>query len=118
MRKALRIVGGMARAGLVVIGAATVAAGLAGGFVVRRLRQGDPPKSFALVATDGSVLMDVTAVEFRGQDVAMKGKMMGTMPTVARLTPEEAAKAIRLVPADLVKGLPGFVADVFGLRNH
>ena len=117
MGKFLKIVGGVLRDGLAAIGAVVATAGLASLLGVRRLRQGIPPKSFALVASDGSTLMDVTAVEFRGQDVALRGNMMGTMPTVARLTPAETAKAIRLVPLELLRGLPGFVADIFGLRR-
>ena len=102
--------------GLAVVGTATVAAGVTLALSLRQLRQGDPPKSFSLLSTDGLTLMEVTKVEFREDDLALKGKMMGTMPTTAVMTPEEAAKAIRLIPAELLKGVPRFLAAVHGLK--
>ena len=80
-----------ARANVVVVGltsmvAAAVALGLDGG-----------ASRFRLYAADGTVLMEVTAIEFRGRDLALKGKMMRAlgcpldavtaMPTVAYIRP-------------------------------
>lgn len=55
------------------------------------------------------VLMEVTAIEFRGENLAMKGKMMGAMPTVAYVRPKEFRKMLSMVSAPVVKGLPGFL---------
>jgi hypothetical protein len=46
---------------------------------------------------DGKEMMTVTAIERDGSTLLVKGKLFGTMPLVARLRPEEARKALRLL---------------------
>ncbi|MGZ5986147.1 MAG: hypothetical protein ACXWK7_14525 [Caulobacteraceae bacterium] len=41
-----------------------------------------------LVSPDKSELMTVSALERDGDDLVIKGKVFGTMPMAARLTPE------------------------------
>lgn len=42
-------------------------------------------------------LMTVRAIERDGATLVIKGKLFGTMPVTARLTPEEARKAFGLM---------------------
>jgi hypothetical protein len=50
-----------------------------------------------LVGPDKSELMAVSAVERDGDDLVIKGKVFGTMPMTARLTPEQARAAFKLL---------------------
>ena len=50
-----------------------------------------------LVGADKSELMTVSALERDGDDLVIKGKVFGTMPMTARLTPEQARAALKLL---------------------
>ena len=50
-----------------------------------------------LVGSDKSELMAVSAIERDGSDLVIKGKVFGAMPMTARLTPEQARAAFKLV---------------------
>jgi hypothetical protein len=50
-----------------------------------------------LYGADGKELMTVTAIEREGSTLVVKGKIFGTLPLAARLRPEEARKALRLL---------------------
>ncbi len=50
-----------------------------------------------LYSPDKSELMDVGSIEREGSDLVIKGKVFGAMPMTARLRPEEARKALKLV---------------------
>ena len=50
-----------------------------------------------LYSPDKSELMDVSAIERDGADLVIRGKVFGAMPMTARLRPEEARKALKLV---------------------
>ena len=50
-----------------------------------------------LYSPDKSELMDVSAIERDGNELLIKGKVFGAMPMTARLKPEEARKALKLV---------------------
>lgn len=50
-----------------------------------------------IYSADKSELMDVTAIERKGNDLVLKGKVFGTMPMAATLTPEQARAAFRLL---------------------
>jgi hypothetical protein len=50
-----------------------------------------------LVGPDKSELMTVSALERDGDDLVIKGKVFGTMPMTARLTPEQARAAFKLL---------------------
>lgn len=47
--------------------------------------------------SDGGELMTVSRIERKGNDLVLKGKAFGTMPMNARLRPEEARAALRLL---------------------
>ena len=55
-----------------------------------------------LYSADKSELMQVSAVERRGSDLVIKGKVFGTMPMSATLTPEQARAALKLLTPRLV----------------
>ena len=50
-----------------------------------------------LYSADKSELMDVSSIERDGDDLVIKGKVFAAMPMAARLRPEEAKKALKLV---------------------
>ena len=50
-----------------------------------------------LYSPDNSKLMEVEALERRGNELLIKGKVFGAMPMTARLTPAEARSRLKLV---------------------
>jgi len=55
-----------------------------------------------LFSADKSELMNVSAIERDGNDLLIKGKVFGAMPMAARLTPEQARAAFKLVNLRLI----------------
>lgn len=47
-------------------------------------------------------LMNVSAIERDGDLLVVKGKIFGTMPMTAKLSPEEARKALKMLTPGLV----------------
>ena len=50
-----------------------------------------------IYGADGKEMMTVSSIERDGSTLVIKGKLFGTMPLTARLRPEEARKAFRLL---------------------
>jgi hypothetical protein len=50
-----------------------------------------------LYSADKSELMQVSVIERDGSDLLIKGKVFGTMPMTARLTPAEARQGLKLL---------------------
>ncbi len=50
-----------------------------------------------LIGPDKSELMTVSALERDGNDLVIKGKVFATMPMTARLTPDQARAAFKLL---------------------
>ena len=50
-----------------------------------------------LTGPDKSELMTVSAIERDGDDLLIKGKVFGAMPMAARLTPDQARAAFKLL---------------------
>jgi hypothetical protein len=55
-----------------------------------------------LHSTDGSELMTISALERDGDSLLIKGKVFGAMPMDARLKPEAARAALKLLTPRLV----------------
>jgi hypothetical protein len=55
-----------------------------------------------IYAADKSELMTVSKIERKGDDLILKGKVFGTMPMTARLTPVEARAALKLLTPKLI----------------
>jgi len=55
-----------------------------------------------LYSADKSELMTVSRIERDGDDLVIKGKVFGAMPMSARLKPEEARAALKLLSPGLV----------------
>ena len=53
-------------------------------------------------AADKSELMQVSKVERKGDDLVLKGKVFGTMPMSATLTPEQARAFMKLLTPRLI----------------
>ena len=56
--------------------------------------------------TYGNVMMEVVSLERKGDSLAMKGKMMGTMPATIYIKPEEVWKGIRLLRWPIIRYFP------------
>jgi hypothetical protein len=50
-----------------------------------------------IYGADGKEMMTVNSIERDGSTLVVKGKLFGTMPLTAKLRPEEARKAFRLL---------------------
>jgi hypothetical protein len=50
-----------------------------------------------IYSQDRSELMDVTALDVVNGELVIKGKVFGTMPMSARLSPAEARKGLKLL---------------------
>ena len=50
-----------------------------------------------LYSVDNSKLMEIDRLERSGNDLLIKGKVFGTMPMTARLSPTEARKGLKLL---------------------
>lgn len=55
---------------------------------------------------DGIEMMDVKAFDLDGENLVMKGKMMGSMNTVIYIKPEDIAAAVSLMPWRVIVRLP------------
>ncbi len=55
-----------------------------------------------IYSADKSELMQVSAIERKGNDLVLKGKVFGTMPMSATLTPEQARAAFKLLTPRLI----------------
>jgi hypothetical protein len=55
-----------------------------------------------IYGADNSELMQVTKVERQGDNLVLKGKVFGTMPMAATLTPEEARNFRKLLTPRLI----------------
>jgi hypothetical protein len=58
---------------------------------------------------DNSELMQVTSLESEDGKLVMKGKVFGSMPMTAKLTPREARNALKLLNFKLVVFLATFL---------
>jgi len=55
-----------------------------------------------IYSADKSELMDIAKIERKGDNLVLKGKVFGTMPMSATVTPEEAKKALKLLTPKLI----------------
>jgi hypothetical protein len=62
-----------------------------------------------IYARDNSELMQVTALAQDGNALVIKGKVFGSMPMSAKLTPQEARNALKLLNFKLVLFLLTFL---------
>ena len=60
------------------------------------------PTGVRIVDRSKKELMTVSAVERDGTMLVIKGKIFGTMPMTAKLSPEEARNALKLMSPKLV----------------
>lgn len=62
-----------------------------------------------LYADDNSVLMEVSSIECKGNELVLKGKVFGSMPMKARVKPQEARKGLKLLNFKLALFLMTFL---------
>jgi hypothetical protein len=62
-----------------------------------------------ILGPDNSELLQITSLESEGGKLVMKGKVFGSMPMTAKLTPQEARNALKLLNFKLVAFLLTFL---------
>lgn len=55
---------------------------------------------------DGIEMLDVKSIDREGENLVLKGKMMGAMNTAIYLRPEDLWQALRLLSLPLILSLP------------
>jgi len=60
------------------------------------------PAGVKIVDAAKKELMNVSAIERDGNMLVVKGKIFGTMPMTAKLSPEEARNALKMLSPKLV----------------
>ncbi|NTI78482.1 hypothetical protein [Rhizobium rhizogenes] len=60
------------------------------------------PPSIRIVDNARKELMNVSALDRDGNFLVVKGKIFGTMPMTAKLSPEEARNALKMLTPSLV----------------
>jgi len=50
-----------------------------------------------IYGADNKEMMSITALERDGPDLVIRGKLFGTMPLIAKLRPEDARAALKLL---------------------
>ncbi|WP_277961765.1 hypothetical protein [Pseudomonas sp. RIT-To-2] len=50
-----------------------------------------------IFGSDNSELMAVSTIERKGNELVLKGKIFGAMPMIAKVRPEEARAALKLL---------------------
>jgi hypothetical protein len=50
-----------------------------------------------IYGADDREMMNITSLQREGSDLVIKGKLFGTMPLTAKLRPEDARAALRLL---------------------
>jgi hypothetical protein len=55
-----------------------------------------------LLSSDKTSLMDIERIERDGHDLLIRGKVFGTMPMTARLTPAECRNGLKLLNGRLI----------------
>jgi hypothetical protein len=67
------------------------------------------PKGVKIVDATKKELMNISAIERDGNLLVVKGKIFGTMPMTAKLSPEEARKAFGLLNWRMILFLLSFM---------
>jgi len=60
-----------------------------------------------MFSKEGIEMMDVKSFLLDGDNLVMKGKMMGSMNTAVYIKPEDMAEAVSLMPWSIIIKLPG-----------
>ena len=50
-----------------------------------------------ILGPDNKEMIAISAIERDGRDLVLKGKIFGAMPMIARIPPEEARQALKLL---------------------
>lgn len=55
-----------------------------------------------IFSSDNSELIKISSIERQGNELVLKGKIFGAMPMTAKLRPEEARAALKLLDLKLI----------------
>jgi len=58
---------------------------------------------------DNTEVLQISSLERRGHELVLKGKVFGTMPIIAKITPQEGRNALKLISLKLVPFLLTFL---------
>ena len=58
---------------------------------------------------DNTEVLQISSLERRGRELVFKGKVFGTMPITAKITPQEGRNALKLMKPKLVVFLLTFL---------
>ncbi len=58
---------------------------------------------------DNTEVLQISSLERRGRELVFKGKVFGTMPITAKITPQEGSNALKLMNLKLVGFLLTFL---------
>lgn len=71
-----------------------------------------------MFSKEGIEMMEVKSFLLDGDNLVMKGKMMGSMNTAVYIKPEDMAEAVSLMPWSIILKLPViFIKGVFRRRG-
>lgn len=65
-----------------------------------------------------NVMMDISSLKRKGDDIVMKGTLMGTMPSTIYVKPEEVWNAIKMLSWSVVGYLPMMVIKGWKLSKR
>ena len=71
-----------------------------------------------MFSKEGIEMMDVKSIEREGENLVMKGKMMGSMYAAIYLRPEDIWQALKLLSASIFLYLPVMVVKGFWRESH
>ncbi|MBU1055329.1 MAG: hypothetical protein KKC46_16130 [Proteobacteria bacterium] len=65
-----------------------------------------------------NVMMDISSLKRKGDDIVMKGTLMGTMPSTIYVKPEEVWNAIKMLSWPIISYLPMMVIKGWKLSKR
>lgn len=71
-----------------------------------------------MFSKEGIEMMDVKSFDLDGDNLVMKGKMMGSMKTAVYIKPEDMAEAVALMPWKIIFRLPGLYLKGLAKRRQ
>ena len=69
----------------------------------------DNKKQVQIINMHGSTMMSVDKVKLKGDDIAMVGNIMGTMPGTFYISPENLWKMVRMLNISILFAMPGLL---------
>jgi hypothetical protein len=65
-----------------------------------------------------NVMMDISSLKRKGDDIVMKGTLMGTMPSTIYVKPEEVWNAIKMLSWSIISYMPMMIIKGWRLSKQ